>query len=144
MKTTAATRPERAESRDYKSERDFTRAEWARIRAHIRARGMTFKVFLPESMAKWLRKKIAAGHFKDPAEAAFIAFQDLQELERHPQVRKRLVQAMLQDAMDDPHPGIPFEKVRADHYARLRRYVRTKPPHPKPLPKRSVSPSRNP
>jgi hypothetical protein len=32
----------------------FTRAEQQRIRAHVIARGMTFKVFLPESLAKAL------------------------------------------------------------------------------------------
>jgi antitoxin ParD1/3/4 len=101
---------------------------------------MTFKVFLPESLAKWLRKQIAAGHFKDPAEAAFVAFQDLQELDRHPQVRQRLLKAMIQAAIDDPRPSIPIEKVRADHFTQLRRYARTKPPHPKPLPKRRAWP----
>ena len=97
---------------------------------------MTFEVFLPESLAKWLRQKIQAGMFHDPAEAAFVAFQDLQELDRHPIVRKQLLQAMIQDAIDDPRPGIPIEKVRADHMAQLRRYARTKPPRPKALPKR--------
>ena len=119
----------------------FTPSEWKRIRAHIRARGMTFKVFLPESVAKWLRKQIAAGHFNDPAEAAFVAFQNLQELDSHPQVRKKLLQAMIRDAIDDPRPSIPYEKVRADHYARLRRYASTTPPRPKPLPKRRARPA---
>lgn len=52
----------------------FTRAEERRTQAHIRARDMTFKVFLPESLASWLRKRIEAGVFDDPAEAAFLAF----------------------------------------------------------------------
>jgi antitoxin ParD1/3/4 len=115
----------------------FTRAEQKRIQAHIRARGMTFKVFLTESLANWLRRKIRAGAFADPAEAAFVAFQDLQELDSHPKVRKQLLKATVQDAIDDPRPGIPLEKVRTNHFARLRRYARTKPPRPKPLPKRS-------
>jgi len=45
---------------------------------------MTFEVFLPESMADWLRAKIAAGVFTSPEEAAFVAFQDFHELDRHP------------------------------------------------------------
>lgn len=133
-------KPRRA-SRDAKER--FTPAEWKRIRAHIRARGMTFKIFLPESLANWLRREIRAGTFKNPAEAAFIAFKDLQDLDRHPELRKKLLQAMVQDSLDDPHPEIPFEKVRADHLAQLRRYASTKPPRPKALPKRSLNLSKN-
>ena len=117
------------------SERKFTRAEQRRIRAHILARGMTFKVFLPESLANWLRKKIRAGVFYDPAEAAFVAFQDLHELDRHPKVRRELLGAMLQASIDAPRPGIPAEKVMAKLRAQTLRYARTKPPRPKPLPK---------
>ena len=113
----------------------FTRAEQRRIRAHVIARGMTFKVFLPESLANWLRKKIRAGVFHDPAEAAFLAFQDLQELDRHPKVRKELLGAMLQASIDDPRPSIPADKVMAKFRAQTLRYARTKPPPPKPLPK---------
>lgn len=51
----------------------FTRAEQRRIRACILARRMTFRVFLPESTANWLRKKIRTGVFQDPAEAANVA-----------------------------------------------------------------------
>jgi antitoxin ParD1/3/4 len=115
--------------------RKFTRAEQRRIRAHILARGMTFKVFLPESLANWLRKKIRAGVFHDPAEAAFVAFQDLHELDRHPQARRKPLRAMLQAAIEDPRPGIPAEKVAAKLRSKTLRYARTKPPVPKPLPK---------
>jgi hypothetical protein len=69
--------------------RKFTRAEERRIRAHILARGIAFRVFLPEDLANWLRRKVMSGVFQDPAEAAFVAFQDLRELDRHPEVRKR-------------------------------------------------------
>lgn len=96
---------------------------------------MTFKVFLPEALANWLRKKIRAGVFHDPGEAAFVAFQDLYELDRHPKVRRELLNAMLQAAIDDPRPAIPAEKVMAEMRAQTLRYARTKPPRPKPLPK---------
>lgn len=115
--------------------RKFTRTEQRRIRAHILARGMTFKVFLPESLANWLRKKIRAGVFHDPAEAAFVAFQDLHELDRHPKVRRELLRAMLQASIDDPRPRIPAEKVMTKLRSQTLRYARTKPPRPKPLPK---------
>ena len=111
----------------------FTRAEQRRIRAHIIARGMTFKVFLPESLANWLRRKIRAGVYEDPAQAAFLAFQDLQELDRHPEVRKHLFTAMIQSRAADPGPGIPGDQVMARLRARERRYARTEPPRPKPL-----------
>ena len=109
----------------------FTPEEEKRIQAHIRARGMTFEVFLPESLANWLREKIKVGVYKDPGEAAFLAFQDLQELDRHPQVREQLLAAMLQAAMVDPQPGVSIEVWRAQHEARLRAYATTEPPLPK-------------
>jgi hypothetical protein len=45
---------------------------------------MTFEVFLPESLGNWLRAKLVAGVFSDAKEAAFVAFQYLQELDQHP------------------------------------------------------------
>jgi hypothetical protein len=45
------------------SSNGFTTEQWERIRAHLRARGTTFEVFLPETQAEWLRAKIAAGVF---------------------------------------------------------------------------------
>jgi len=96
---------------------------------------MTFKVFLPESIANWLRKKIGTGVFHDPSEAAFVAFQDLMELDRHPQVRRQLLRTMLQASIDAPRPSIPSDKVLSRFRAREKRYARTKPPRPQPLPK---------
>ena len=92
----------------------FTRAEQRRIRAHILARGMTFKAFLPESLANWLRKKIRAGLFHDPAEAAFVAFQDLHELDRHPKVRRELLGAMLQAAIGDRRSAARHPRRESD------------------------------
>ena len=106
---------------------EFTPEQWDRIRAHIRARGMTVEVFLPESQADWLRAKIAAGVFEDAREAAFIAFKDLQELDRHPEVRRALIAAMLRDGIDSG-PGISMEEFREEHRAMLRKYANTEPP----------------
>jgi hypothetical protein len=36
------------------ADNQFTPEEQERIRAHIKAREMTFEVFLPESLADWL------------------------------------------------------------------------------------------
>jgi Arc/MetJ-type ribon-helix-helix transcriptional regulator len=117
-----------------RSARKFTRAEERRIRGHILARGMAFRIFLPEDLANWLRKMISSGIFQTPAEAAFVAFQDLRELDRHPEVRKALLKAMLTAAVNDPRHAIPAEKVFARLRAQTLRYARTKPPRPKPLP----------
>jgi hypothetical protein len=89
---------------------EFTPEEHERIRAHIKARGMTFEMFLAESLATWLRAKLAAGVFSDAKEAAFVAFQHLQELEEHPDVRKQLLKAVIEDALNDPRPAIPIEQ----------------------------------
>lgn len=43
-------------------ENEFTPEEWERIRAHLRARGMTFEVFLPERSAEWARAGLASGN----------------------------------------------------------------------------------
>jgi len=106
---------------------EFTPEQWERIRAHIRARGMTFEVFLPESQAEWLREKLAAGVFTDAREAAFVAFQNMQELDRHPEVHKVLLTAMTQDGIKSG-PGISFEEFREQHRAQLRKYAITEPP----------------
>jgi len=107
---------------------DFTPEEQQRIQAHIRAKGMTFEVFLPQGLADWLRAKIAAGVYEDAREAAFCAFQDLRELDRHPKVRQALLKTMILDATNDPRPGITIQEWRAKHQARLREYACTEPP----------------
>ncbi len=95
----------------------FTPEESRRIQQRTRQRGMTFEVFLPEGLSDWLKAKIDAGVFESPAEAAFVAFQDMHELDRHPEVRKQLLKAMIQSAMDDPRPSSPaaevFDRIKA-------------------------------
>ena len=113
------------------AQQPFTPEEDARISAHIRARGLTFEVFLPEGIADWLWQKLEAGVYKDPAEAAFLAFQDLMELDRHPAVRAQLLKAMVTAVADDPRPGITIEEFRAQHEATLREYASTEPPAPR-------------
>jgi len=116
------------------NEHPFTPEEDARISAHIRARGLTFEVFLPEDMAEWLWQKLEAGVYTDPAEAAFLAFQDLMELDQHPKVRAELLKAILNAAADDPRPGISIDEWRARHDAKLREYASTEPPAPRTWP----------
>jgi hypothetical protein len=96
----------------------FTPEEEARIRRRLRERGMAFEAFLPEEMADWLREKLAAGVFESARDAAFVAFQDLIELDRHPKVRQQLLTAMLEASISDPRPGISAEELRANLDAR--------------------------
>ena len=125
------------------AEHAFTPEEDARITAHIRARGLTIEVFLPEGLANWLWQKLEADVYKDPKEAAFIAFQDLMELDRHPKVRAQLFKAMVNAAADDPRPGITIEEWRAKHAATLREYASTEPLAPRTWPL-AVNPSKTP
>ena len=143
MRKNAVKKPEPKESsRERANAEEFTAEQWQRIRAHILARGMTFEVFLPEPLADWLREKLAAGVFTDPGEAAFVAFQDLRELDRYPAVRKKLIKAMVETGGDDPRPGIRFEEWRAKHQAQLRRYANTEPPAANAAKHKSTQPSR--
>jgi predicted RNase H-like HicB family nuclease/uncharacterized protein (DUF433 family)/Arc/MetJ-type ribon-helix-helix transcriptional regulator len=106
----------------------FTLEQHERIRANIRARGMTFEVFLPESLADWLRAKIAAGAYADAKEAAYLAFQDLRELDQHPQVRRELLTAMINESLNEPGRTYSPAEVRAQLRAMVREYVNTEPP----------------
>ena len=106
----------------------FTVEEQESIRAHIRARGMTFEAFLPERLADWLRKRIAAGVYAGPSEAAFVAFLELRALDRHPHVRRALLQAQIESALADPSPGISAEELSAKVDAQLRTCASTEPP----------------
>jgi antitoxin ParD1/3/4 len=117
-----------ASDSDTAKDDEFTPEQQERIRAHIRARGMTFEVFLPESIADWLRELLAAGVFENAGQAAFIAFQEMQELDRHPKVRQQLLKAMIKASEDDPGEGISMEELRAKHQAQLREYANTELP----------------
>jgi Arc/MetJ-type ribon-helix-helix transcriptional regulator len=107
------------------STEEFSPEQWERIRAQIRARGMTFEVFLPETQADWLREKIESGLFKDAGEAAFVAFQDMLELERHPEVRQALRKAMAEQGMESG--VVSFEEMTGRHRVRLREYANSEP-----------------
>jgi Arc/MetJ-type ribon-helix-helix transcriptional regulator len=124
-------------------ENEFTPEEWERIRAYIQTRGMTFEVFLPESSAEWLRAKLAAGLFRDANEAAFVAFRDLQELDRHPKVREQLLKAMLEESLRDPRSGISLEQLRTEHRARLREWANGTPSGHVPSKRRRHTTGRN-
>jgi len=108
-------------------ENEFTSEEWERIRTHHKPHGMAFEVFLPESCAKWLRAKLAAGVFKDAAEAVVGALQDLQGLDHHPWVHQQLLKVTLKERASDPQPGVPLEPMHAEPQDRLRERAHSAP-----------------
>jgi antitoxin ParD1/3/4 len=116
-------------SEETAKEQPFTPEEQERIRAQIRSRGMAFEVFLPEAIANWLREKIAAGVFRDPAEAAFVAFQEMRELDQHSSVRQELLTAITQTKAADLGEGVLMEEIRTKLQAQLREFADTDPPN---------------
>lgn len=64
--------------------------------------GLRFEVWLSPERAAWVLERIIAGEFIDPCEAAFVAFGEAIELDRHPKVRRALLEAMIVAAMEGP------------------------------------------
>jgi hypothetical protein len=120
--------PHSATSNDNDSSDALSLEQRERILANIRARGMTFEVFLPTPLAVWLRKKLAAGVYTDAREGACLAFQDLRELDRHPEVRRELLTAMIKDGLEETGCTYSPEEVRAELRAMRREYANTEPP----------------
>ena len=75
-------------------------------------------------LESWLHEQVALAY------AAFVAFQDLQELDRHPAARQALLTAMIEASMNDPRPGISIEKFREQFLAQMREDANTEPPAP--------------
>ncbi len=90
--------------------------------AHVGA--TSFEILLPEDLAAWLREKIAHGVYRDAREAALLAFQDMRELDRHPEVRRRLFDDTIHALLDDPDPSVPAEQILAELRAQTRDWAR--------------------
>jgi hypothetical protein len=120
------------------AKRRFSKTEEARIRAHIRAEGIEFRVFLPSDLADWLRGQVEVGVYSDVKEAAFVAFQELRDLSEHPAVRAQLLCAVIRSRLDEvdatPVVSASIEEVRARLAARQDEWARTAAPKPRPLP----------
>jgi antitoxin ParD1/3/4 len=81
------------------------------LRGQAKAGGLRFSVYLPPRLADWLLGLVEKGTFMDPSEAVFVMLQEAQELEPHHDLRRELLNRMLQAAEDDPRPAIPAEEV---------------------------------
>jgi Uma2 family endonuclease len=63
-----------------------------------------------------------------PREAAFVAFQDLRDLDEQLQVREQLLTAVVEARLGDPRPGIPAEQWIEEQRAQWRRWAETELP----------------
>jgi len=103
--------------------------EWPPAPAHVGA--TSFEILLPEDLAAWLREKITHGVYRDAREAALLAFQDMRELDRHPEVRRRLFDDTIHALLDDPDPSMPAEQILAELRAQTRDWARPNAPPPR-------------
>jgi len=81
------------------------------LREQAKAGGLRFSVYLPPGLAEWLLGLVEKGTFIDPSEAVFVLLQEAQELEPHHDLRRELLNRILQAAENDPRPGSPAEEV---------------------------------
>ena len=61
--------------------------------------------------------------YTDAREAAYLAFQDLRELDRHPEVRRDLLGAMINDSLKEPVETFTIEEVHSKFRALRREYA---------------------
>ena len=89
-----------------------------------------FEVSLPEDLAAWLQAKITAGVYQDAREAVLLAFQDMRELDQHPEMRRRLFDVTVQALLDEPGSSDSAEQILAELRAQTRDWVQSQsPPH---------------
>jgi antitoxin ParD1/3/4 len=77
----------------------------------VKAGGLRFSVYLPPDLADWILALVEKGAFIDPSEAVFVMLQEAQELEPHHDLRRELLNRILQAAEDDSRPGSPPDEV---------------------------------
>ena len=81
------------------------------LRGQAKAGGLRVSVYLPPRLADWLLGLVEKGTFIDPSEAVFVMLQEAQELEPHHDLRRELLNRILQMAKDDPRPAISSEEA---------------------------------
>jgi antitoxin ParD1/3/4 len=75
-------------------------------------------ITLPVEMARMIRAKVEAGQYATHSEVIRDALRLWQEKEELHQTRLARIRAMLQEAMDDPRPSVPFDEVMRELEAR--------------------------
>lgn len=100
---------------DNYAERDQAKA----LREQARAGGLRFEVYLTGDQADWLLERVERGMFVDPSEAVFAIVQNFIDMEPHRDLRDELLRRIIQTAMDDPRPALPFAEVYAEMKRRI-------------------------
>lgn len=99
----------------------------ARLKDAAAKAGLDFEAHLTSEAATWALRAIEAGKFISPAELVWVAVQQFIEMQAHPDLGTELLRRQLQEAMDDPRPGIPGEEVMAHLKARIAERARHEP-----------------
>lgn len=86
-------------------------AQAAKVRPQAVVGGLRFDSYLTPAEAAWVLDEIERGRFLSPADIVFVAMQAFRELENYPDLKKELLRRKLQEAMDDPRPGIPADEA---------------------------------
>jgi antitoxin ParD1/3/4 len=84
------------------------------LRDQARAGGLRFEAYLPSDLADWLLDMIEQGAFHDPSEAVFVMLDEFRDFQRYEDLRDEVYRRTIQEALDDPDPGIPAEEVEAE------------------------------
>lgn len=84
------------------------------LREQARVGGLAFDVYLPPNLADWLLGLVEQGVFVDPGEAVFVILDEHRELEPHADLRQELLRRGIQEAIDDPRPGVSAEEFAAE------------------------------
>ncbi|GAB4200718.1 MAG: hypothetical protein Tsb002_36970 [Wenzhouxiangellaceae bacterium] len=98
------------------------RIEQAKVlrRKAAQGSGLSFEGFLTPDLAEWILAMVETGEFIDPGEAVYVLMQQAKELNPHEDLRKELLNRMLQEAADSPHPPISGEEA----FERLKKIIK--------------------
>lgn len=96
------------------------------LRKQAQKGGLRFDAYLPPELADWLLDLIERAIFSSPSEAVFVILGEHRELEPHADLRRELLERILQSSIDDPRPGIPAEEF----YKNMRKKLAAPVPEP--------------
>jgi hypothetical protein len=77
----------------------------AAVRRQAAMGGLAFEAYLPPGLADWVIGLVEEGVFHSPAEAVFVAMQSFRNLEEHPDVKRELLNRILQTRIDAAEQG---------------------------------------
>jgi hypothetical protein len=77
----------------------------AAVRRQAATGGLAFEAYLPPGLADWVIGLVEEGVFHSPAEAVFVAMQSFRDLEEHPDVKRELLNRILQTRIEAAEQG---------------------------------------